>query len=88
MRICAYRGYASRTHVFVSGRVLANSVPEASHGGESLWQNLVDAYHRFGTDEVPDVPVTVRFEDAEYTAHTDSEDTTTSSCRAAATAVP
>ena len=73
MRICAYRGYATRTHVFVSGRVLANAVPEASHGGESLWRNLVDAWHRFETDEVPNVPVTVRVGGVEHTAHTDGE---------------
>ena len=73
MRICAYRGYATRTHVLLSGRVLANPEPRALHNGESLWRNLVDAYHRFETDELPDVPVTVRCEGHEATAVTDRE---------------
>ena len=73
MRICAYRGYATRTHVLVSGRLLANPAPRELHNGESLWRNLLDAYHRFETDEVPDVPVTVRFEGHEVTAITDRE---------------
>ena len=73
MQICAYRGYATRSRVFVSGRVLGNRAPERPHGGESLWRNLVDAYHRFETDELPNVPVTVRFGAVEQTATTDSE---------------
>ena len=73
MRICGYRGYATRTRVFVSGRVLGNRAPSESHGGESLWRNLLDAYHRFETDEVPNVPVTVRCAGEEQTGNTDSE---------------
>ncbi len=73
MRICAYRGYATRTSVFVSGRVLANTPPSELHDGQSLWRNLVDAYRRFETDELPDVPVTVRHGTNEHTATTDHE---------------
>ena len=73
MRICAYRGYATRTRVNVSGRVLSSKAPGARSDGESLWRTLLDTYHRFETDEVPDVPVTIRFEDHEETVVTDSE---------------
>lgn len=73
MRICAYRGYATRTRVFVSGRVLANEGPRELRGDAGLWRNLLDAYHRFETDEVPNVPVTVAFNGQEHTAVTDRE---------------
>ena len=73
MRICAYRGYATPTRVFVSGRVLANKPPSELHDGQSLWRNVVDAYRRFETDELPDVPVTVRIGRVEDTATTDRE---------------
>ena len=73
MRICAYRGYATATRVVVSGRVLGNTAPSERHGGESLWRNLIDAYHRFETDELSDVPVTVRCAGEERTIHTDAE---------------
>jgi len=73
MRIEAYRGYATRTAVFVSGRVLASRAPGVLRERDSLWRNLVDAYHRFGTDEVPHVPVTVAFAGHERTAETDAD---------------
>ena len=73
MRICAYRGYATRRQVFVSGRVLANLSPGELRDRASLWRNLIDAYHRFETDEVPNVPVAVQFEGQEHTGETDGE---------------
>ena len=73
MRIHAYRGYATRTQILVSGRVLANRRPANSHDGGNLWRNLLDAYHRFETDEIPRLPVTVRFEGEEQTVETDEE---------------
>ncbi|MBA3763372.1 MAG: DUF2183 domain-containing protein [Chthoniobacterales bacterium] len=73
MRICAYRGYATRTRVFVFGRVLANKSPAELTERESLWRNLLNAYRRFETDEVPNVPVVIRFEGREHIVQTDAE---------------
>ncbi|MBA2432507.1 MAG: hypothetical protein H0V56_10400, partial [Chthoniobacterales bacterium] len=73
MRILAYRGYATRTHLFVSGRVLGNNPPAARHDSDSLWQRLLGTYRRFRTDELPNVPVTVRFENEEQTFRTDAD---------------
>ena len=73
MRIDAYRGYATRTQILVSGRILANRSPADPHDGGSLWRNLIDAYHRFETDEVPHLPVTIRFEGEQQTVETDAE---------------
>jgi phosphatidate phosphatase APP1 len=73
MRICAYRGYATRDRVHVSGRVLSSKSPGDRPGGESLWRTLLDTYRRFETDEVPNVPITIHFEDQEETTVTDSE---------------
>ncbi len=73
MRICAYRGYATRTRVFVFGRVLANRSPAELTEPESLWRNLLNAYRRFETDEVPNVPVALRFEGQEHIVRTDAE---------------
>ena len=73
MRISAYRGYATRERVFVSGRVLASELPGELRGHDTLWRNLRDTYRRFATDEVPKVAVTVRFEEQEQTTQTDAE---------------
>ena len=71
--ICAYRGYATRDRALISGRVLANRTAGDLRDNASLWRNLLDTYRRFETDEVPNVPVTVRFENAEQTVRTDDE---------------
>ncbi len=73
MRICAYRGYATRTDVVVSGRVLANRSPAGLTQRESLWRNLLNAYRRFETDEVPHAPVAVCFDSHEHSVETDAE---------------
>lgn len=73
MRIDAYRGYATSTEVLVSGRVLSNQSPVELHDGASLWRDLLNAYHRFETDEVPNVPVTVRFNGQERCVNTDAD---------------
>ena len=73
MRICAYRGYATHERVHISGRVLSSKTPGDRPDGESLWRTLRDTYRRFKTDEVPNVPVTIRFEDQEETVVTDAE---------------
>ena len=73
MHISAYRGYATRARALISGRVLDNRAPDAAREEDSIWQTLRNAYRRFETDEVPNVPVTVRFEDCEHTVVTDAE---------------
>lgn len=71
--ICAYAGYATKERALFSGRVLANK-PLADLGdNESTWRNLLNTYRRFETDEVPHVPVTVRFEGHEEVVMTDDE---------------
>ena len=73
MRICAYRGYATRTRVLVSGRVLANRAPVELTERESLWRNLLNSYRRFETDELPHVPVIIQSGGYEHTIETDAE---------------
>jgi phosphatidate phosphatase APP1 len=73
MRICAYRTYATPTRALISGRVLANPAPGRPRGSEGFWRSLVDAYHRFETDEVPHARVTIRFAGREHLTETDAE---------------
>ena len=73
MHISAYRGYATRSRAFVSGRVLDNCAPSEPRDEDNLWDTLRNAYRRFETDEVPNAPVTIRFEDQEQTVVTDAD---------------
>ena len=73
MRIDAYRGYANKDRVFISGRVLANRSPGEQRHDESVWRNLLNTYRRLETDEVLNAEVVVRFGDEEHLTRTDRE---------------
>ncbi len=73
MQICAYRGYATSTHVFLSGRVLENKPPTSGGTEQSLWRHLLNSYRRFETDEVPNADVVVQFAGTEHQTRTDAE---------------
>ncbi len=73
MHICAYRGYATRTHVCVRGRVLANRLPGARRDEDRSWHNLRNTYRRLRTEKVIGALVTVRLGESEGTARTDRE---------------
>jgi phosphatidate phosphatase APP1 len=73
MRICAYRGYATSTRAFISGRVLASRSAGELRDHHSTWRNLRDTYRRFATRELAGVAVTARFQEQEHTTVTDSD---------------
>ena len=73
MRICAYRGYATPTRVFVCGRVLSSKSPRELRGDEGLCRNLLNTYRRIATTEVPHVAVTVQLAADAQSTRTDRE---------------
>ena len=69
----AYRGYADARGAELFGRVLAErrqGDPRDDHG---WWDNLLNTYRRFDSQEVPGVALTVRFRDAQTDAISDHE---------------
>jgi len=69
----AYRGYADERGAELFGRVLAErrqGDPRDDHG---WWDNLLNTYRRFDSQEVPGVALTVRFRDAQTDAISDHE---------------
>lgn len=71
--LAAYRGYADAQGADVIGRVLAQS-PEQTHAvDDGWWDNLLDTWRRFETDEVPHVPLQLRFRDAQVSVSSDHE---------------
>jgi phosphatidate phosphatase APP1 len=71
--IAAYRGYADHRGVELFGRVLAEK-PEGGPGeADSWWDNLLNTYRRFESDEVPGIALKVRYRDAEATVTSDHE---------------
>ncbi|HEY4583396.1 MAG TPA: phosphatase domain-containing protein [Lysobacter sp.] len=59
--IAAYRGWGDASGVQMIGRVLAEAPQGGPRDADGWWDNLRNTYRRFESDEVPAVPVTVRF---------------------------
>ncbi len=72
-RIDSYGGHGNPDEVLVRGRVLDD--PEVSYAadGESMWAALRRTVGRFLTDELPGVPLHVRFGTAEVETVSDEE---------------
>jgi phosphatidate phosphatase APP1 len=58
-RVVPFDGYGTPTALTLLGRVLRNPPVAPSRAEATLWENLVDTYRRFETDEVPGARVRV-----------------------------
>jgi hypothetical protein len=68
-----YRGYGSRSEVFLIGRVFRQSSPHAKTGRGDLLINLRDIGRRIARYAIPNAIVTARFYGAEETFTTDKD---------------
>jgi phosphatidate phosphatase APP1 len=59
--IAAYRGWGDANGVQMIGRVLAEKPQGGPGEADSWWDNLLNTYRRFESDEVPGQPVKVQF---------------------------
>lgn len=72
-QIAAYRGYETPESVRIFGRVLANKPGGGPLDDDGWWENLVNTYRRWESDEVPFTEVVVRYGDKEIRTNTDDE---------------
>lgn len=63
--IVPYDGYGSDQQIRLCGRVLENPGLKTAQDNDSLWDNLLNMYRRFESDEVPGAKVVARFGDVE-----------------------
>ncbi|KFG69288.1 phosphatase domain-containing protein [Microvirga sp. BSC39] len=68
-----YRGYGSRSEVFLIGRVFRQSSPNSELGRGALLTNLRDIGRRIARRAIPDAMVTAQFYGAEETVTTDKD---------------
>jgi phosphatidate phosphatase APP1 len=73
LRVAAYRTFGTPRRVRVAGRVLRDEGLAPSVADASAWRNLVDAYRRFETDEVPGARVAIAFRGVRVEASADRE---------------
>jgi phosphatidate phosphatase APP1 len=71
--IVGYRGHADGTSVDLVGRVFAKPPMQETHAEDRWWENLLDTYRRFESDEVPGATVKLQFRGAETTVVCDNE---------------
>jgi phosphatidate phosphatase APP1 len=72
LMIIPYLGYGRPDKLTLKGRVLDNRNFEVNED-DSRWQNLVNMYRRFETDEVPNALVKAKFQNSEWEVFTDEE---------------
>jgi phosphatidate phosphatase APP1 len=69
----AYRGWADGKTVEFTGRVLASKPMGGPKDDDDWWDNLLNTYRRFESDEVPGVALKAQFRGAQATATSDAE---------------
>jgi phosphatidate phosphatase APP1 len=69
----AYRGWADSKSVEFTGRVLASKPLGGPKDDDNWWDNLLNTYRRFESDEIPGVALKAQFRGAEATAVSDAE---------------
>ena len=72
-RIIYYRGFGSPIAVWLKGRVLRQNDLSTPSDNDTLWQNLLATYQRFGSDEVEGVTVRIEAFGQSHTTVTDKD---------------
>ncbi len=73
LQIVPYRSYGTVNRLYVKGRVLVDKGIKRSSEKDTLWQNLLNMYRRFETDEIPNARVQLEFQGQRHEITTDVE---------------
>jgi phosphatidate phosphatase APP1 len=73
IQIVPYRGYGNRHLISLQGRVLEDKDVKASTETDSVWRNLLNAWKRFESDEIPGARVRAFMNGTTAEAIADSE---------------
>lgn len=73
LQILSYRSYGNSNCLIVTGRVLQDEGITPARSGASLWENLLNMYRRFESDEVPDAKIKIEFQGQQQEAVTNKE---------------
>lgn len=71
--IRTYRGFGTSQRIFLKGRVLEDKGIPPADDNDSLWDNLVNTFKRFDSDEIPFARLRARFQGTEQEVETDVE---------------
>jgi phosphatidate phosphatase APP1 len=71
--ILPYRGYGRPDRLYLKGRVLEERDIAAASDNDTIWDNLVNMYRRFKSNEIPHARLLARFQGIELQVRTDQE---------------
>jgi phosphatidate phosphatase APP1 len=73
LHIVTYRSYGTPTRLYVKGRVLVNKGITRAEDNDTLWENLLNMYRRFESDEIPNALVELNLQGQRHEIVTDVE---------------
>ncbi|WP_242928255.1 App1 family protein [Pontibacter vulgaris] len=73
LQIVPYRSYGTVNRLYVKGRVLINKGITQSEEQDTLWENLLNMYRRFESDEIPNARIQFSLLDQQHEITTDEE---------------
>jgi len=73
LQVITYRSYGTVNRLYVKGRVLEDKGINSATDKDTIFNNLVNMYNRFQSDEIHGAVLKVRFQDQEHTVITDEE---------------
>jgi phosphatidate phosphatase APP1 len=71
--ILPYRGFGTSQKIYLKGRVLEDKGITPAQDDDTVWENLVNMYRRFESDEIPFARLLARIQGAEQEVITDIE---------------
>lgn len=73
LQIITYYSYGTINRLYIKGRVLENKGIQSAQDKHTIFDNMVNIYHRFQSDEIPGARLRVRFQNTENLITTDEE---------------
>ncbi|TPE46158.1 App1 family protein [Pontibacter mangrovi] len=73
LQIVTYRSYGTPERLYVKGRVLTDKGITHSEENDTTWENLLNMYRRFESDEIPNARVQLCLQNEEHHITTDQE---------------
>mgnify|MGYP005755703895 FL=1 len=73
LHIMSYRSYGTPERLYVKGRVLVDKGITRSEEEQTTWENLLNMYRRFESDEIPNARVQLTLQGQEHDITTDAE---------------
>lgn len=73
LQIVTYRSYGTPERLYVKGRVLRDKGITQSEQEDTTWENILNMYRRFESDEIPNAQVQLSLQGVRQEIYTDAE---------------